>query len=69
MPVHFRDYYARVSGRTRDYEKLSQSKVPLAGREVNLIDDFRPVQREAWANKYISIGRARLLMDTQAAWY
>jgi len=69
MPVHFRDYYASMRGRTRDYEKLSQRKVPLAGRVVDLIDDFKPVQREAWANKYISIPPSRLLMDKQAAWY
>jgi competence protein CoiA len=69
MPVHFRDYYASMRGRTRDYEKLSQRKVPLAGLEVGLIEDFKPVQREAWASKYISIPQSRLLMDKQAAWY
>jgi competence protein CoiA len=69
MPVHFRDYYASIRGRTRDYEKLSQRKVPLAGRAVALIDDFKPVQREAWANKYISIPQSKLLIDKQAAWY
>jgi competence protein CoiA len=69
MPVHFRDYYRSVRGRTRDYEKLSQKKVPLAGRAIDLTEDFRPVQREAWANKYISIPQSRLLMDRQAAWY
>jgi competence protein CoiA len=69
VPIHFRDYYASVRGRTRDYEKLSQRKVPLAGREVGLIDDFRPVQREAWVNKYISIPQSKLLMDRQDSWY
>lgn len=69
VPLHFRDYYASVRGRTRDYQKLSQKKVPLAGQTALLTEDFRPVQREAWANEYISIPQSRLLMDKQAAWY
>lgn len=69
MPVHFRDYYASMRGRTRDYQKLSQRKVPLPGRAVILTEDFKPVRREAWANRYISIPPSRLLLDKQAAWY
>ena len=69
MPVHFRDYYARMSGRTRDYEKLSTKKVPLAGQTAILTEDFRPLQRQAWDNQYISIPQSKLLMDKQPAWY
>jgi competence protein CoiA len=68
-PVHFRDFYTSVRGRTRDYRKLSQKKVPLDGQAASLTEDFRPVQREAWANDYISIPRSKLLIDKQAAWY
>jgi competence protein CoiA len=69
IPVHFRDYYASVRGRTRDYRKLSRKKVPLDGRAAILTEDFRPMQREAWANGHISIPQSKLLMDNQAAWY
>lgn len=69
MPVHFRDYYARLRGRTRDYEKLSQRKVPIPGQALKLTEDFRPVKREAWANRYFSIPQSKLLIDRQAAWY
>ncbi|HEY6186135.1 MAG TPA: competence protein CoiA family protein [Pyrinomonadaceae bacterium] len=68
-PVHFRDYYTGVRGRTRDYRKLSPKKVPLDGQAATITEDFRPVQREAWANDYISIPRSKLLIDKQAAWY
>jgi competence protein CoiA len=69
VPVHFRDYYANVRGRTRDYRKLSPRKVPLNGRAAILTDDFHAIQREAWANEYISIPQSKLLIDKQAAWY
>ena len=69
VPVHFRDYYAGLRGRTRDYRKLSPKKVPLDGQAANLADDFRPVQRAAWANDRISIPQSKLLIDKQAAWY
>jgi len=69
VPVHFRDYYASVRGRTRDYSKLSSKKIPLAGRTAILTEDFRPVHRQAWANQYVSIPQSKLLMDSQAAWY
>ncbi|HEV2915668.1 MAG TPA: competence protein CoiA family protein [Pyrinomonadaceae bacterium] len=69
VPVHFRDYYASVRGRTRDYRKLSPGKVPLEGETAILTKDFRPVPRDAWANEHISIPRSKLLMDKQPAWY
>lgn len=69
MPVHFRDYYARVRGRTRDYQKLSRRKVPVDGEAVSLVDDFRPVLRDAWSGKYVSIPQSKLLLDTQPCWY
>lgn len=69
MPVHFRDYYTTVQGRTRDYQKLSRRKVPIDGETTILTDDYRPVQREAWSSDYISIPQSRLLMDTRPCWY
>ena len=69
MPVHFRDYYTSVRGRTRDYQKLSRMKVPLNGEIINLAEDYRPVRREAWSHEYISIPEAKLMIDTQPAWY
>lgn len=62
VPVHFRDYYASVRGRTRDYQKLSRRKVPIEGRAVLLADDFRPRQREAWSGQYLSIPQSKLLI-------
>lgn len=69
VPVHFRDYYTSVRGRTRDYQKLSRMKVPLNGEIINLAEDYRPVRREAWSHEYISIPEAKLMIDTQPAWY
>jgi competence protein CoiA len=67
--IHFRDYYQSVRGRTRDYSKLSVKKVPLNGRAAILTEDFRAVQREAWANDYLSIPSSKLLLDKQPSWY
>jgi competence protein CoiA len=69
QPVHFRDYLTRVSGRTKDYEKLSTKKVPIDGEPVLLTEDFIGVEREARSRNFIQIPRARLLMDKQANWY
>lgn len=69
VPVHFRDYYAKVRGRTRDYQKLSRRKVPIDGEAVVLTDDFKPVRREAWSGQQVSIPQSKLLMDTQPCWY
>lgn len=69
QPVHFRDYFAQVRGRTRDYEKLSTRKVPLDGLAALLTEDFIPVKREAWARNFINIPHARLFMDKQPDWY
>ncbi|HJU55535.1 MAG TPA: competence protein CoiA family protein [Pyrinomonadaceae bacterium] len=68
-PVHFRDYYRRRRGRTRDYEQLARRKVPIDGQEALLCDDFRPVNRAAWSGRHISIPPAKLFMDTQPDWY
>jgi competence protein CoiA len=68
-PVHFRDYYGRVRGRTRDYERLARRKVPIDGRDVLITDDFRPVRREARSGSHVSIPPSRLFMDTQPDWY
>ena len=68
-PVDFREYYRRVRGRTRDYEELARRKVPIDGEEARITDDFRPVNREAWSGRRVSIPPARLFMDTQPDWY
>lgn len=69
QPVHFRDYYSRVRGRTRDYEKLSSKKVPIDGRAVLLTEDFAPFEREAWARGFLHGPPSKLFVDTQPDWY
>lgn len=69
QPVHFRDYYRRVRGRTRDYEQLARRKVPIDGQAARITEDFRPVRRAAWSARHISIPPARLFMDAQPDWY
>ncbi len=69
VPVHFRDFYTDVRGRTRDYRKLLRKKIPLVGEPIILTEDFRPVLREAWLGKGISIPQARLFFDGQPSWY
>lgn len=69
LPVHFRDYYASVRGRTRDYQKLAQRKVPIDGQVTSLTDDFRPVSREARSIGRGSLPLMKLFMDSQPDWY
>ncbi len=68
-PVHFRGYYARTRGRTRDFDRLSRRKVPLPGPALSLADDFAPRQRAAWAGEGLSVPPARLFADTRPKWY
>ena len=69
LPIHFRDYYVKVRGRTRDYEKLSLRKVPLEGQSVLLTEEFRPVTRKEWRSGRMTYPAAKLLLDTQPRWY
>jgi len=69
LPIHFRDYYANIRGRTRDYQKLTRRKVPIDGNEIVLTDDFRPIERESWSGQRISIPPSRLFVDSQPKWY
>jgi len=68
-PVHFRSYYARARGRTRDFEKLARQKVPLEGPPLSLADDFVPRLRAAWAGDGLSVPPARLFADARPKWY
>jgi competence protein CoiA len=69
LPVHFRDYRASVRGRTRDYQKTARRKVPIEGKAATLTDDFRPVSRQAWEGRRVSIPQAKLFVDSQPDWY
>jgi competence protein CoiA len=69
QPVHFRDYLARVRGRTHDYEKLATKKVAIDGELSVLTEDFTPVERDAWTRGFINIPRAKLFIDKQPNWY
>ena len=69
QPIHFRDYFTQVRGRTHDYEKLSTRKVPIDGEAVMLTEDFMPVERAAWARAFINIPPSKLFMDEQPNWY
>jgi competence protein CoiA len=69
LPIHFRDFYADRRGRTRDYQKLSPMKVPIAGRVTNLTDNFGPVSRPPWSGKASSIPAVKLWEDTQPRWF
>lgn len=68
-PVHFRRYYDRVRGRTRDYEKLSGRKVPLEGPPLSIASDFAPQLRPAWSAEGFEVPAARLFADTRPDWY
>jgi competence protein CoiA len=65
IPVHFRDYYVSVRGRTRDYRQLSRRKVPIAAESLLLTDHFKPLHREAWSGQYLSIPQSKLLMEME----
>jgi competence protein CoiA len=66
LPVQLRDYYLNLRGRTRDYQKLSSRKVPIAGRPLNLIEHFRPIERISRSRPPQGHG-ARLLIDIDQA--
>lgn len=68
-PVHFRAFYARASGRTRDYDKLSRGRVPLPGPTLSVAEDFAPRRRDAWATEGLTIPPARLFADARPKWY
>jgi competence protein CoiA len=69
QPVHFRDYFTRVRGRTHDYEKLSIKKVPVDGKPCVMTEDFTLVERDARARGFMPVPRAKLFMDKQPRWY
>ncbi len=69
LPVHFRDYLIRVRGRTRDFQKLSRRKVPLAGPALNLLEHFRLHERAAQQTKPFHTPAAKIMIDTRARWY
>ena len=69
QPVHFRDYFFNMRGRTRDYQKLARKKVPIDGNVVSLTNDFVPKQRQGSTGQNISIPPAKLFMDSQPDWY
>lgn len=62
VPVSFRDYYYRARGRTRDYQKLSRKKVPLADSPLHLAREFVPLVREAHAGGGFFVPQARLFV-------
>ena len=66
LPVTFRDYYAQVRGRTRDFQKLSRLKVPVAGRPLSLLEDFEPLRRAAWSSARLSVPAAKLFVGARA---
>ena len=69
LPVHFRDYLLRLRGRTRDYQKLSRRKVPLAGPSLHLLEHFKPLQQLAHAARSVRAPGAKLMVDTCDRWY
>jgi len=60
VPVHFRDYYYRARGHTKDYRKLSRKKVPLDSQALLLTRDFIPLKREARSGNHLFIPQANL---------
>src|SRR5436305_10425199 len=60
VPVHFRDYYYRARGRTKDYRKLSRKKIPLGGETLLLTRDFIPLKREARSGNHLFISQVNL---------
>ena len=63
LPIHFRDYYVRVRGRTTDYHKLSRKKVPISGRAMLITEDLRLAQRAAWSDGKFCFPVCKLFMD------
>ena len=70
-PVHFRDYFAKVSGRTHEYRKLSRKVVPVEGREADLSADFTRcfMAERRWGGAGQTLPAMRLYVDTQPRWY
>lgn len=66
VPVHFRDYYTRVKGLTKDYQKLSRKKVPLSGEPLRLTEDFIPLKREPLVGAHLSVPQAKLFAGARS---
>ncbi|PYS92026.1 MAG: competence protein CoiA [Acidobacteria bacterium] len=64
LPVRFRDYYLLLRGRTRDYQKLSRRKVLITGQPLNLIEHFKPFDRDACARQ-LRVPNAKLMIAVQ----
>lgn len=60
VPVHFRNYYYKARGLTKDYQKLSRKVVPLGDEPLLLTQDFVAITREARTKTRLSIPRANL---------
>ena len=68
-PVHFREHFATVRGRTKVYQKLSRKVVPIEGREVDLSRDFARCAAGGRGGAARGLPAKRLYVDTQPRWY
>jgi competence protein CoiA len=68
-PIHFRDYFTRVHGRTKDYRKLARGVVPIEGNEVDLSRDFARCAARGLRGAGRGLLGMRLYIDTQPRWY
>jgi competence protein CoiA len=66
VPVHFRDYYIQIRGRTKNYQKLSRKKVPILGETLCLTEDFIPQKREPWNDRHLSIPQSKLFVSVRS---
>ncbi len=69
QPVHFREYYAQINGRTRDYVRLSRRRVPLEGEPATLTEDFTRLSSRSTMSGKNCYPEMKLLVDRQPCWY
>lgn len=81
VPIHFNDHLIHVEQRSwfeacgyenfgGGYDKLSKRfKTPSPGKPVNLIRDFRILERKPTLTNVYTIPESKLLLDTQKRWW
>ena len=72
LPVHFEDYllYVELTEYGGGYDRKSKRyRKPYIGNPLNLLDDFKPRERNYWTSNTIVVPKCKILMDSYDAWW
>lgn len=72
VPIHFEDYLLWVEQTEYGggYHRVSKRyKTPRKGSIVNILKDFKFVNRESWKGGNIDVPRCKIMLDTKKSWW